>query len=163
MSQARPTQSSTDAKRWLFESFSNSQRDNNRNLLWVCGAFLIASFLTVAFNLGAIETLAFDTLSIEGQITSTLPIRIMMSVVCFVTFAAVVYVVLEQQRIDLGMEYLAHQQQDEAAQLGSFSAWLAQRHPLMSNAKRLSIAAFLTFCAAVLVIDIATLFYSFST
>ncbi len=161
MPETRPTRSSADSKRWLFESFSNSQRDNNRNLIWVCGAFLVASFLTVAFNLGAIETFAFDALSIEGQITSTLPIRIMMAVVCFVTFAAVVYVVLEQLRIDLGIEYLAHQQQDEAAQLGSFSEWLAQRHPLLSKTKRLSVAAFLIFCAVVLVIDIATLIYSF--
>ncbi len=157
-----PTRSSADSKRWLFESFSNSQRDNNRNLIWVCGVFLVASFLTVAFNLGTIESFAFDALSIKGQITSTLPIRIMMTVVCFVTFAAVVYVVLEQLCIDLEIKYLADQQQDEAVQLGSFSKEFAQKHPLLSKTKPLSAAVFLIFCAAVLVIDIATLIYSFS-
>ncbi|RLJ60007.1 hypothetical protein BCF46_0199 [Litoreibacter meonggei] len=162
MVQERQNLHSIEASRWLFESFTTSQRENNRNLIWVCGAFLFASFLTVAFNLGAIENIAFQALSIEGSLTSTLPIRAMMSVVCFVTFAAIVYVVLEQQRLELGVDYLAKQQQSEAAQIDSFSDWLEQRHPMVSRAKRLSIVAFLTFCAAVLVIDIATLFYSFS-
>lgn len=147
---------------WLFDSVVTSLRENNRNLLWVCGAFLVASFVTVAFNLGAIETLAFQALSVEGSVTSTLPIRIMMAVVCFVTFAAIVYVVVEQLRLELGLQYLAKQQQSEALQIGSFSEWLRDSYPMMSRAKGISIAAFVTFCATILVIDIATLFYSFS-
>ena len=147
---------------WLFDSFTLALRDNNRNLIWVCGAFLLASFLTVAFNLGAIETLAFDALSIEGAISSTLPIRAMMAVACFVTFAAIVYVVMEQQRLELGLEYLARSQQAEATQLDYFGEWLARHYPLVSRFKKLAMVAFLTFCAAILVIDIATLFYSFS-
>ncbi|MEM9549997.1 MAG: hypothetical protein AAGA05_02410 [Pseudomonadota bacterium] len=148
---------------WHFQSIVASLRDNNRNLIWVCGAFLVGSFFTVAFNLGAIETLAIQVAGIEGSLVAVAPIRVMLTVTCIVMFAAVIYVVLEQQRLELGLEYLARARQSEAVQMGLFSDWLGQNYPVVSRAKSLAIAAFVVFCAAILVIDIATLFYSFSS
>ncbi len=147
---------------WLFESTVVSLRDNNRNLLWVCGAFLTASFITVAFNLGAVDSFAFQALSIEASVSSSLPIRAMLCVVCFVTFSAVVYVVVEQLRLQLGLEFLAARKHSHAQKLDSFQAWLSEKHPLVSRAKSIATGSFVVFCAAILLIDIATLFYSFS-
>ena len=116
----------------------------------------------MAFNLGGIETLTLSALSIESQISSTFPIRVMMAVACFVAFAAIIYVVLEQLRLELGLSYLARQSQSEALELDGFGDWLASEYPMISRAKKLSIAAFISFCAAILIIDVLTLFHDFS-
>lgn len=151
------------ASNWLFESFVSSLKENNRNLLWVCGSFLMVSFVTVAFNLGAIDAVRFNAFSIESSLTATWPIRVMLCTACLVAFSAVIYVVLEQQRLQLGLDFLAARQQREAVQIGSFSEWLDANHPRMARAKSLAIGAFVTFCAVVLVIDFVTLVFSFSS
>jgi hypothetical protein len=147
---------------WLFESIVSSLKDNDRNLLWVCSAFLIASFVAVSFNLGALSEVEFAALSVKGSLTSTSPIRIMLCVACAVSFVAIFYLVLEHQRLQLGLEYLAALQHEEAGDLGSFNIWLRERHPTIARAKSLTIIAFVSFCASILALDVATLIYSFS-
>ncbi len=147
---------------WLFESLVSARKDNNRNLLYVCAAFLLVSFVSIAFNLDAFDQLQFDLLSVEGSLTSAWPIRAMLCVACVVSYASVIYIVLEQQRLQLGMDYLAAIEHSDAAALGQFTEWLEQNHPRVSKARSVVVGVFVTFCAAILLIDIATLIYSFS-
>ncbi|WP_170329205.1 hypothetical protein [Ruegeria arenilitoris] len=147
---------------WLFESLVSARKDNNRNLLYVCAAFLLVSFVSIAFNLDAFDQIQFDLLSVEGNLTSAWPIRTMLCVACIVSYASVIYIVLEQQRLQLGMEYLAAIQHSDAAALGQFTEWLEKNHPRVSQARSLVVGVFVTFCATILLIDIASLIYSFS-
>ncbi|NOD46601.1 MULTISPECIES: hypothetical protein [unclassified Ruegeria] len=147
---------------WLFESLVSARKDNNRNLLYVCAAFLVVSFVSIAFNLEAFDQISFDLLSVEGNLTSAWPIRAMLSVACVVSYASVIYIVLEQQRLQLGMDYLATIEHSDAAALGLFTEWLEKNHPRVSKARSVVVGVFVTFCAAILLIDIATLIYSFS-
>ncbi len=147
---------------WLFESLDAARKDNNRNLLYVCTAFLAVSFISIALNLEGLNGIEFQFSFIVGSLTDAWPIRAMLSVACIVSYASVIYIVLEQQRLQLGMNYLAVLDHSDAAALGNFTEWLKTNHPHVSRARSMVIGVFVTFCAAILLIDIATLIYSFS-
>ncbi len=147
---------------WLFESIVASRKENDRNLLYVCGAFLVVSFVSIAFNLGAVDAISFDLLAVQGSLTGSWPIRAMLCVTCAVSYAAVLYIVLDQQRLQLGLDYLAVHEHRDATALGGFAHWLNRNHPRISRARALVIGLFVTFCAAILLIDVVTLLYSFS-
>ncbi|SMX41982.1 hypothetical protein [Actibacterium lipolyticum] len=149
------------AEEWLFERFVTASKENDLNLLWVCGGFLIASFIAVSFNLGAIEAVEFSAFAIKSSLTAMWPIRVMLCVACVVAYIAVVYLVLEHQKLQLGLDYLAASKHERAVEIGTFAAWLDENHPRMIRTQTFVIGAFVTFCAAILVIDIATLAFSF--